>query len=58
MQTSKQITVLRNTAGQKTWQPNYHDHVIRDNAEYQRIKQYLVSNPTKWNDDTYNDLSD
>ena len=49
MQTSKQINILRNSAGQKTWQPNYHDHVIRDDAEYQRIKQYIINNPTKWN---------
>lgn len=55
MQTSKQINILRNSAGQKTWQTNYHDHVIRDNAEYQRIKQYIIYNPLQWNTDTYND---
>jgi len=54
-QTSKQINILRNTAGQKTWQPNYHDHVIRDEPEYLRIKQYIISNPAKWNEDTFND---
>ena len=55
MQTSKQINILRNSAGQKTWQPNYHDHVIRDDDEYNRIKQYIINNPKKWGDDTYND---
>jgi len=54
-QTSKQINILRNTVGQKTWQPNYHDHVIRDEQEYLRIKQYIINNPAKWNDDTFND---
>ena len=53
-QTSKQINILRNTPGQKTWQPNYHDHVIRDEQEYLRIKQYIINNPAKWNDDTFN----
>ena len=55
MQTSKQINILRNSAGQKTWQPNYHDHVIRDDAEYNRIQQYIINNPSKWGDDTFND---
>jgi putative transposase len=58
MQTSKQINLLRNTAGRKTWQPNYHDHVIRDQDEYHRIKQYIINNPAKWHDDTFNDDND
>jgi len=56
--TSKQINLLRKTEGRKTWQPNYHDHVIRDNDEYQRIKQYILNNPAKWHDDTFNDEND
>ena len=54
MQTSKQINILRNTPGQKNWQSNYHDHIIRDDASYRRIKQYIINNPTNWNDDTFN----
>jgi putative transposase len=55
MLTSKQINILRNTSGRKTWQPNYHDHVIRDEQEYYRIQQYIINNPAKWDDDTFND---
>ena len=58
MQTSKQINILRNSVGKKTWQPNYHDHVIRDDAEYQRIKEYIITNPIRWIDDMYNDVID
>ena len=53
MQTSKYINIIRNTQGQKNWQPNYHDHVIRNNLAYQRIKQYIINNPAKWNDDKF-----
>ena len=53
MQTSKHINIIRNTQGQKNWQPNYHDHVIRNNLAYQRIKQYIINNPAKWNDDKF-----
>lgn len=34
------------------WQANYHDHIIRNQAEYQRISNYIINNPTNWNDDT------
>jgi putative transposase len=44
-QTSKQINILRNTRGTKNWQRDFHDHVIRNNAEYQRIKNYIINNP-------------
>ncbi len=36
------------------FQPNYHDHIIRDEEEYLRIKKYILSNPAKWMDDTLN----
>ena len=57
-QTSKQINILRNTPGAKTWQPNYHDHVIRDKQEYERIRQYIINNPAKWEHDTLNGVDD
>ncbi len=53
MQTSKQINIINNTPGNKNWQHNYHDHVIRNDAEYQRIKQYIKNNPLNWKDDTF-----
>jgi len=36
------------------FQPNYHDHIIRNNSEYQRISEYIINNPLKWNDDKFN----
>jgi REP element-mobilizing transposase RayT len=36
------------------FQPNYHDHIIRNNVEYQRIKEYIINNPMKWNEDKLN----
>lgn len=34
------------------WQTRFHDHIIRDNAEYQRIVEYIQPNPQKWNYDS------
>lgn len=35
------------------WQERYHDHVIRNDGEYNRIRQYIQQNPSKWKEDTY-----
>jgi len=36
------------------FQSNYHDRVIRNDAEYDRIKNYIRDNPKKWDDDQLN----
>lgn len=33
------------------WQSRFHDHIIRNDDEYQRINDYIENNPQKWNDD-------
>jgi len=33
------------------WQPRFHDHIIRNDAEYQRISNYIINNPANWQDD-------
>ena len=53
MQTSKQINILRNTPGIKNWLSNYHDHVIRNNQSYKRIKEYIINNPKNWDNDKF-----
>ena len=35
------------------WQKSFHDHVIRNEADYQRIRQYIDTNPVKWELDCY-----
>ena len=35
------------------WQRSYHDHIIRDEAEYQRILKYIDENPKRWFEDVY-----
>ena len=37
------------------WQSNYHDHIIRNETEYQNISDYIVRNPIDWKEDTFND---
>jgi len=37
----------------RLWQTNYHDHIIRDNSEFLRIKNYIANNPKKWAEDKF-----
>lgn len=36
------------------WQSRFHDHIIRNDAEYQRINDYIETNPIKWASDKFN----
>lgn len=36
-----------------SWQPGFYDHIIRDKQSYDRIADYIGTNPEKWNRDTY-----
>jgi len=30
------------------WQPRYYDRVVRDDKEYNNIRQYIYDNPKNW----------
>ncbi len=33
------------------WQRNYYEHIIRSADEYERIAEYIINNPAKWQKD-------
>jgi putative transposase len=35
------------------WQRLFHEHIIRNDAEYQRISDYIVANPENWEKDKF-----
>ena len=37
----------------KVWQTSYHDHVIRNQLQYERIWIYIESNPMRWEKDCF-----
>ena len=39
-------------AGFSVWQKGFHDHVIRNEADYLDIWNYIEGNPSKWIEDT------
>lgn len=36
----------------RVWQRNYYEHIIRNDAEYIRIANYILNNPAKWSRDS------
>jgi REP element-mobilizing transposase RayT len=38
----------------KFWQSNYYEHVIRNEAEMERVRQYIADNPLWWETDREN----
>lgn len=37
----------------KLWQRNYWEHIIRNEQSYQRISEYIINNPKKWDNDKF-----
>ncbi len=42
---------IRKNNPEFAWQSRFHDHVIRDENELNRIRQYIVNNPEQWEKD-------
>jgi REP element-mobilizing transposase RayT len=40
--------------GAPTWQRNYYEHITRNQAELERIRQYIADNPRHWAEDQEN----
>jgi REP element-mobilizing transposase RayT len=49
--TTKQINILRNAPETPVWQRNYYEHIIRNDASLQLIRQYIHNNPLSWQED-------
>jgi REP element-mobilizing transposase RayT len=51
---TKRINELRHTPGTSVWQRNYYEHVIRNEDELKAIREYILGNPARWNEDENN----
>jgi REP element-mobilizing transposase RayT len=45
---TKRINDLRGTSGISVWQRNYYEHIVRDDADLDRIRAYIANNPRRW----------
>jgi putative transposase len=52
--TTKQINKMRLTPGIPAWQRNYYEHIIRDENDLNKIREYIMNNPITWELDDEN----
>jgi REP element-mobilizing transposase RayT len=51
---TKRINELRENGGTKLWQRNYWEHIVRNEPELNRIREYIHNNPARWELDSLN----
>ncbi|MDE2638380.1 MAG: transposase, partial [Chloroflexota bacterium] len=50
---TKRGQTLAPAAPRQIWQRNYYDHIIRSQKSLDQIRQYIVENPLRWQDDEF-----
>ena len=48
------INRLLERTGRPLWQRNYYEHIIRNEDDLNRIREYITNNPTRWAEDEDN----
>jgi putative transposase len=49
--TTRRINQMRHSPGAPVWQRNYYEHIVRDEHELNTIRQYILDNPSRWEED-------
>ena len=52
-QATKEINALDGISGRRVFQRSFHDHIIRNQAEYEKIWLYMDQNPLTWEQDCF-----
>jgi REP element-mobilizing transposase RayT len=45
---AKRVNQIRGITGIPVWQRDYYEHIIRNDAELDHVRQYIANNPAKW----------
>ncbi len=48
--------VVTKELGFSIWQKSFHDHIVRNEHDYQMIWQYIDNNPSQWESDCFYNL--
>ena len=54
--TTKRIHRLSGPEGLSIWQRNYYEHLIRNDRDLERIRDYIEANPSRWAHDAENPM--
>jgi REP-associated tyrosine transposase len=55
---TRKINAARGAPGTPVWQRNYYEHIVRNEAELTAIRDYIMANPLRWDDDENNPCND
>jgi len=48
---TRKVNVLRGTPGERFWQRNYYERIIRNERELYAVREYVTHNPLAWDSD-------
>src|SRR6266487_2745875 len=51
---TKRINEMPKALVSDPWQRNYYEHIIRNEQDLDRIREYILNNPDKWDTDENN----
>ncbi|MDH7489256.1 MAG: hypothetical protein QHH80_07075 [Anaerolineae bacterium] len=51
---ARRINELRGTLGAPVWQRNYYERIIRNDREWNAVREYIQNNPANWAQDAEN----
>jgi len=52
--TARQINTIRDSQGVRVWQRGYDEHIIRNEVELDKVREYIRNNPRNWDTDPEN----
>ena len=52
--TTRRIRGTSSSRGLAVWQRNYYEHIVRDEDELNKIREYIATNPLRWPQDREN----
>ncbi len=49
---TRRIHRMGGSTGRRMWQRGYYEHILRDEADLDRAREYIALNPTRWEEET------
>ncbi len=44
----RRVNAMRGTPGTAVWQRGFYEHVVRNEEDLNRIREYIAENPLRW----------
>ena len=54
---ARKINEMRASPGSPVWQRGFYEHVIRNEDELDKVRTYIMDNPSKWSEDIDNPVN-